>query len=59
MYGPLRLTYCVRCFGFVRGKLHRAISRAMKPRSRLPFARLDELIDLAQRGEMVPGLGRG
>ena len=33
VYGPLTLLYCSRLPGLVRGRLHSAIVRAMKPRS--------------------------
>ena len=33
VYGPLRRTYRSRSLGLVRGRVHGAIMRAMKPRS--------------------------
>ena len=36
LYGPFCRMYCTRCFGFVRGRLHNASSRAIKPSSGSP-----------------------
>ena len=51
--------YSFRVPGLVRGKLHSANSRAMKPRSGFRFAGRNQLVHLVEAGEVVQRLGRG
>ena len=50
--------YCTRCFGFVRGTTTQREQPRHKAKFGFAFAGLDELIYLAQRGEVVPSLRR-
>ena len=56
--GPLTRLYWRRLPGLVRGRLHSAISRAMKPRPGVRFAGPGQLVHLIEAGEVVPRLGR-
>ena len=50
--------YRIRLPGLVRGRLHSASSRAMKPEIGVCFTGPDKLVHLIEAGEVVPGLGR-